>query len=287
MDAASAYGRVAVLDWWSTHAWRLLSACPETEGCKDLKQKYAVDYSRLAVSTLDRAVLLWWKGFGLRSYWSAPLKMAMEAGDLRTVLWLDALSKSEGWEMFTSYDFWMALKRPSNKGHLHILDWYRSSGYADRDAFEYEWALVDASGTGTVETLEWWSNSGLLKPDKEKWRISQCICRACMWGMNGRVDVLNWWVASGVKIPCDALFMDSASECGNTSVLQWFKDKSTFSGLSITWSRVAMHRARSIKVLDWWKDSGLECKWDKDDIREYDYLHSPKVKQWWKDFAGI
>jgi hypothetical protein len=51
--------------------------------------------------------------------------------------------------------------------------------------------------------------------------------------------------------------MDWASQYGHVEVLEWWKN----SGLECKWSDAAMDGAsRDVEVLEWWKNSGLEWK---------------------------
>src|SRR5690349_19355389 len=54
--------------------------------------------------------------------------------------------------------------------------------------------------------------------------------------------------------------MDQASRKGRVDVLQWWKE----SGLECEWTYKSMDRASQnghVDVLQWWKESGLECEW--------------------------
>jgi hypothetical protein len=70
--------------------------------------------------------------------------------------------------------------------------------------------------------------------------------------------------------------MDWASQYGHVAVLEWWKN----SGLECKWSKDAMDWASCcghVAVLEWWKNSGLECKWSK----SVDY-EKKTVREWWK-----
>lgn len=317
MDAASAHGQVAVLDWWVENAWKLhpkatfesRSSCSWHAMDRASANRHfhvlewwkssgllKLPYTDAAMDTLDRDVLLWWKMSGLHFYWSPSIHRAFSAGDLDFILWLEGLAKAHietdpSARRLNAHHFWYAPEFASQNGHLHMLDWYKASDYVrDMGPYTHNGNLIRATRGGRVDVLEWWKDSGLLYslPDRKNWLVPECVKEACLFD---RANVLDWFAdSSGCDMSCadDHDLMDIASQNGSASVLQWFKDRGASVGIPVVWSRSSMNNAWDTKVLNWWRDSGLECRWDWDRVTAgYSYRESAEVRQWWKAFAGI
>ena len=79
--------------------------------------------------------------------------------------------------------------------------------------------------------------------------------------------------------------MDIASSAGHVQVLEWFRN----SGLDVKYDKTAMHHASlhgRVDVLQWWLDSGLQLIFDADALTLASKYNRPEVLEWW-DQSGL
>jgi hypothetical protein len=98
-----------------------------------------------------------------------------------------------------------------------------------------------------------------------------------VWKAIDRSEVFYHWNRLG-KPGMSEISMDTASVLGLVDVLEWWKN----SGRDCKWSDFAMDGASElghVKVLEWWKNSGLECKWSDKAINRA----SRGILEWWKN----
>ncbi|KAI8810575.1 hypothetical protein BJ742DRAFT_668909, partial [Cladochytrium replicatum] len=144
-----------------------------------------------------------------------------------------------------------AIKNATRNGHIHVLDWWKSSSLE----LKYSpWETIYVSDNGLIDVLEWWKAMGLTSNAP----LSQSGVQARM-GMsviNGHVEVLEWWKLTGRQLRYYADAIDGASIYDHINVLEWWK----LCGLELIYSERSMDFS-SVDVLDWWKASALPMKW--------------------------
>jgi hypothetical protein len=140
----------------------------------------------------------------------------------------------------------------SFNGHVHILEWFKNSGYE----FKYNVSTISmASHNGHVNVLEWFKNSG-YKFKNYNYAIQSAI-------INGHVNVLDWFKKSGYNSAFQyngyAIYL--ASIQGHIHILEWFKK----SGYKLIYlKKLAMHifKYNQLKVLKWFRDNNYKLKID-------------------------
>jgi len=261
MDDASGKGHVDVLQWWLD---------------SELKLKFTNDALINAAEKGRIDVLNWWKKYFpefvkkfMKEYNSSPddydiLKKISQKGFLDVLNWL----KVEKFQLKSAGDFMTVTAAEYNQ--IKLLDWLKENLLLPN---KFTYAINMAIRSGHVEVLEWFKKLGPIKYS------SGLIDIACE---NGHVHVLEWLKNNSNKNPfylCSSEAMDIASKNGHIEVLEWLKNNSgEISGSKLKYTDAAMTLATDIKVLDWWLNSGLECKCEsKSNLFNYSY----EIIKWW------
>jgi len=145
-------------------------------------------------------------------------------------------------------------------------------------------AINGASRNGRVATLEWWVNSGLQFEHNE--------AALELASAKNRLSVLDWWLSqsrSGRLGPNKALkvgkVMDAASTAGHVRVLEWWAQ----SQLEYKYDRQALYHASchgKVEVLQWWLGSGLQMIFDPEALTGATKFNRREVLEWW-DKSGL
>jgi hypothetical protein len=101
------------------------------------------------------------------------------------------------------------------------------------------------------------------------------------WKETDQSEIFDHWNRLG-KQGMSEISMDDASILGLIDVLEWWKN----SGWDCKWSEDAMDgasREGHVDVLEWWKNSGLECKWSYDAMDTASQEGHIDVLEWWKN----
>jgi len=142
-----------------------------------------------------------------------------------------------------------------------------------------------------IPVLEWWANSGL--------EIRYTEVAMDFASYSGNIEVLDWWKIRALKMPLPLeqslkysinsmnVFDDETEN--HYLVLGWWKQLSIETGLPLKYTELAMYNCRiDITLLEWWKNSGLELKYDEKCIDEIgtDYVkHHVSLLNWWLKFS--
>ncbi|KAJ1545901.1 hypothetical protein HK096_005802 [Nowakowskiella sp. JEL0078] len=164
-----------------------------------------------------------------------------------------------------------ALSEASQNGFVHILDWWNTHGFLENPAC-YKWvqhAFDIANFKGRVNVLAWWRKSRI------KVQTDDVVFLACS---SGHTSVLDFWKGDmrESRILWDERSINEASEYGIVNVLEWWK----CSGLQLKYNEDALDNATSVEVLNWWMSSGLQLRWTH---KAMDNASDASVLEWWKN----
>ncbi|TKA82820.1 hypothetical protein B0A55_01048 [Friedmanniomyces simplex] len=181
-----------------------------------------------------------------------------------------------------------ALDSASRAGFVHVLEWWQHSGLPLKFT---EAALEQASSQGHVPVLEWWKSQSTALDDtsasvdssKVRLKPGKSICHATQ---NGHTDVVRWWLQSGIPFPHEDTVAKLASTHGHVEILElWHELK----GSKIIFDNqvlVGATKMGNVKVLDFWKRSGLKVEYKTCDVEEAledgdEGEKGMEVRRWW------
>ncbi|KAH9827822.1 SIS2 protein (cycle-specific protein control) [Teratosphaeria destructans] len=181
-----------------------------------------------------------------------------------------------------------ALDGASKAGFVNVLEWWQRSGLPLKFT---EAALEQSSSQGRLQVLEWWKQQSTsvddtsVSVDASKIRLKpgKSICYATQ---NGHTDVVRWWCQSGIPFPNEETVAKLASTHGHVDILQlWHEvkgDKVIFDNQVL----VGATKMGNVKVLEWWKQSGLKVEYKTCDVEEAledgdEGERGMSVRRWW------
>ncbi|KAJ1536484.1 hypothetical protein HK096_010354 [Nowakowskiella sp. JEL0078] len=254
MDRASAEGHVDVLQWWLA---------------SNKKPLYTFNAVLGASRNGHLHVLNWWRHCGLKFDWRLDSVTAAAQNGFTKVLdwWLeheeDAL-RSE-WTMENFWNIQYGLVGACKNGNVCVLDWFKNNGFFDTIAKYRGEAMQTAFSLGHTEVLDWWI-SNLLNTEVIEITLDTVskngVISSLKWFDKLLVDpqdtsLLDAWLrVHKINFTWSTFALDMASKNGHIKILDWWKA----SGLEMVWSENVMSSA-DIDVLEWWKRSGLKIKW--------------------------
>ncbi|BGO99653.1 hypothetical protein NBRC10513v2_003880 [Rhodotorula toruloides] len=196
---ASAWGRLAVLEWAKDSAFGLRPSPQTTADAIDEASRHG------QVEMLD-----FWLNSGLPLHYSdAALLSATFKRQVRTLEWW----KNSGLPLKIGN----VLDFASMEGSTVCLDWWANSGLPCRYS---KAALYTLSKTGNIPLLTWWHRSRFpLSFDKEVLTIATRF---------GQTRVLQWWLESGVEIEYRFFDIEEAIEdCvgDREAVTRWWEER--------------------------------------------------------------
>lgn len=188
----------------------------------------------------------------LKVYLEPSLKiptLASHYGLTKVLSWWLGMSESgTGNLLLRPYDE-EPLNDASREGHIHVLQWWKSSGLPLR----YGLVMDVASSFGHLSVLEWWKNSGLTLNYLHALKGAS---------YRGEVAVLEWWKKSGLRLVYDKEVLVEATKFNRPDVLQWWSS----SGLRVEYCVCDIEAALDDAIgggkeaRDWWLRRG--CRFD-------------------------
>ncbi|ETN39946.1 uncharacterized protein HMPREF1541_06173 [Cyphellophora europaea CBS 101466] len=205
------------------------------------------------------AILQWWKDCPAvikKEYGPEAMDGASRAGFVEVLEWW----LNSGLPM--SYTE-KALEHASAKGHIEVLDWWKTNseklnGTSRELPLKVGKSIILAAQSGRVESIEWWENSGI--PYSHEDGVTRLASQ------HGHVAVLEKWFSfKGSKMIFDNQVLVGATKNGHAGVLQWWKDVSKKSGLTVEYKTCDIEEAMEDavggggegEVRDWWSRNGL------------------------------
>lgn len=181
-----------------------------------------------------------------------------------------------------------ALDGASRAGLVNVLEWWQHSGLPLKFS---EAALEQASSQGHIPVLEWWKSQSTAVDDttasvdssKVRLKPGKSIVFATQ---NGRTDVVRWWMHSGIAFPHEDTVAKLASTHGFVDILQLWHDLKGNKMIFDNQVLVGATKNGNVKVLEWWKKSGLKVEYKTCDVEEAleDGLEGERgveVRRWW------
>ncbi|KAI9179482.1 hypothetical protein H9P43_004808 [Blastocladiella emersonii ATCC 22665] len=259
MDEASGSGHVAVLDWWLAHA-------------DELDIKYSVRAMDLASEHGHVHVLDWWFAHfppGELKFTKDALRFASKNGHLAVLDWWYSHRDS----LALTYNN-RTIDAASTEGRVAVLDWWLARRRELKPEYS-NYAINEASIRGCIASLDWWfAHRGALRPRYS----TAALDEACTRGIARSVE---WWFAHRDKLPLKytAFAMDNASRRGHVAVLEiWLKHRDA---VELKYSQQAMNDAAArghVNLLEWWRASGLPLKFSPAGMQE---TRVNAVREWY------
>jgi hypothetical protein len=181
-----------------------------------------------------------------------------------------------------------ALDGASRAGFVNVLEWWQHSGLPLKFT---EAALEQASSQGHLPVLQWWKSQSTAVDDtsasvdssKVRLKPGKSICFATQ---NGHTDVVRWWLQSGISFPHEDTVAKLASTHGHVEILQLWHE---FKGSKMIFDNqvlVGATKMGNVKVLEWWKKSGLKVEYKTCDVEEaledgHEGERGMEVRRWW------
>ncbi|KAI4179653.1 MAG: hypothetical protein LQ346_007153 [Caloplaca aetnensis] len=204
-----------------------------------------------------------------------------------------------------------ALDLASKSGHVHILQWWRTSGLPLRYT---DTALEQASAQGQVDVLEWWRSASFYnhrehsaREDPDQISISMAAADAESTGrntaelpplqlkvgksliyaaQNGQTAAIRWWMSSGIPTVHEEAVARTASANGHVNILRLWKE---IKGEKMQYDNqvlVGPTKLGHVDVLEWWKTSGYRVEYKTCDIEEaledsVGGQEETRIRSWW------
>ena len=181
-----------------------------------------------------------------------------------------------------------ALDSASRAGFVNILEWWQNSGLPLKFT---EAALEQASSQGRLPILEWWKNqstavddnSAIVIGSKIQLKPGKSICYATQ---NGHTDVVRWWMRSGIAFPHEDTVAKLASTHGHVDILQIWHELKGSKMIFDNQVLVGATKSGNVKVLEWWRQSGLKVEYKTCDVEEaledgFEGERGVEVRRWW------
>ena len=181
-----------------------------------------------------------------------------------------------------------ALDGASRAGFVNILEWWQNSGLPLKFT---EAALEQASSQGRLPVLEWWKkqstavddNSTNVDSSKIRLKPGKSICYATQ---NGHTDIVRWWMQSGIPFPHEDTVAKLASTHGHVEILQIWHELKGSKMIFDNQVLVGATKSGNVKVLEWWRQSGLKVEYKTCDVEEaledgFEGERGVEVRRWW------
>ncbi|KAI7172982.1 flavoprotein, partial [Hortaea werneckii] len=154
-----------------------------------------------------------------------------------------------------------------------------------------EAALEQASAQGHLPVLEWWKQQSTTVDDmsvsvdssKVRLKPGKSICYATQ---NGHTEIVRWWCQSGIPFPHEDTVAKLASTHGHTDILQLWHELKGSKMIFDNQVLVGATKNGNVRVLEWWKRSGLKVEYKTCDVEEAledgdEGERGMEVRRWW------
>ncbi|RMX81495.1 hypothetical protein D0869_06767 [Hortaea werneckii] len=181
-----------------------------------------------------------------------------------------------------------ALDGASRAGFVNVLEWWQHSALPLKFT---EAALEQASAQGHLPVLEWWKQQSTTVDDmsvsvdssKVRLKPGKSICYATQ---NGHTEIVRWWCQSGIPFPHEDTVAKLASTHGHTDILQLWHELKGSKMIFDNQVLVGATKNGNVRVLEWWKRSGLKVEYKTCDVEEAledgdEGERGMEVRRWW------
>ncbi|KAI7241085.1 flavoprotein [Hortaea werneckii] len=181
-----------------------------------------------------------------------------------------------------------ALDGASRAGFVNVLEWWQHSALPLKFT---EAALEQASAQGHLVVLEWWKQQSTTVDDmsvsvdssKVRLKPGKSICYATQ---NGHTEIVRWWCQSGIPFPHEDTVAKLASTHGHTDILQLWHELKGSKMIFDNQVLVGATKNGNVRVLEWWKRSGLKVEYKTCDVEEAledgdEGERGMEVRRWW------
>lgn len=181
-----------------------------------------------------------------------------------------------------------ALDGASRARFVNILEWWQHSGLPLKFT---EAALEQASSQGHLSVLEWWKQQSTVQGDtaasadssKVRLKPGKSICYATQ---NGHTEIVRWWLHSGIPFPHEDTVAKLASTHGHVDILQLWHEVKGNKMIFDNQVLVGATKMSNVKVLEWWKRSGMKVEYKTCDVEEAledgdEGERGMEVRRWW------
>ncbi|TKA27420.1 hypothetical protein B0A50_05032 [Salinomyces thailandicus] len=181
-----------------------------------------------------------------------------------------------------------ALDGASRAGFVHVLEWWQHSSLPLKFT---EAALEQASAQGHLPVLEWWKQqstavdhtSASVDSSKVRLKPGKSICYATQ---NGHTEIVRWWCQSGIPFPHEDTVAKLASTHGHADILQLWHELKGNKMIFDNQVLVGASKTGNVKILEWWKRSGLKVEYKTCDVEEAledgdEGERGMEVRRWW------
>ena len=196
------------------------------------------------------------------------VECACYSGNIKTLDYLKSTYKlsTKGSELFYA----------SAGGNLNVLEWWKNNGFIFN--FDIEYDIIEGASYGNnIDVLEWLKNHDFTSPNS-KYKFTLADYSTVDAFLTEKQYPYHFNTNTIAKI---------ASKEGYIKLLEWLKKLD----IEFIYDETPMHSAlfnNQIDVLNWWMNSGLPLKYQKNIMDDHDKNYeveniNPDTCKWWID----